>query len=89
MRVAADYFDGQTSRSLQVTLDEHEDLAILTGEIEQQCPLFQLRVSERLASQPRRVTFPDGAFLVIRENDAFVALLATTGHRDSTIVRMQ
>lgn len=89
MRVAADYFDGQISRSLQVTLDEHEDLAILTGEIERQCPLFQLRVSERLASQPRRVTFPDGTFLVIRENEAFVALLATTGHRDSTIVGMQ
>ena len=89
MSIAADYFDGQISRGFQVTLDVREDLAILTGEIERQCPLTQLRVSERLATQPRKVTFPDGAFLVVHDNAAFSALLATTGHHDSIIVRMQ
>ena len=89
MSVAAEYFDGRISRGFQVTLEVCDDLAVLHGAIERQCPLRELRVSERLARQPRKVTFPDGAFLVVHDNDAFVALLASTGHRDSAVVRMQ
>ena len=91
MSVAADYFDGRISRRFSVILSVDVDsaVALLTGDIERRCPLDQLRVSERLAHLPRKVTFPDGAFLVVHDNTAFGAMLAATGHRDSTVVRLQ
>lgn len=46
-------------------------------------------MSERLRNAPRKVTFPDGAYLEILDNHAFNTLLDMTGHRDSVVVRVQ
>src|SRR5207249_1872672 len=61
----------------------------IRGDAERQCPLSDLRVSERVARAARKVTFPDGAYLEIADNAAFNELLSNTGHQDSIVVRMQ
>jgi predicted Zn-dependent protease len=89
MMVPASYFDGKTSRRLAVSLKVQDGLAVVTGEVERQCPLVDLHVSERLRNASRKVTFPDGAYLEILDTPQFNSLLAATGHEDSFVVRMQ
>jgi Zn-dependent protease with chaperone function len=89
MHIPAYYFDGKTSRRMRVTLTVEAGMAIITGDLERQCPIAELRVSERTRNAARKVTFPDGAYLEILNNVAFNTLLDTTGHRDSFVVRLQ
>ena len=96
--VAAFYFDGKTSRRHAVTLEVIDGMARIYGSepnagdaapVERVCPIAQLRVSERLSRAARKVTYPDGAYLEIQDQAAFAALLDSTSHRDSLVVRMQ
>jgi Zn-dependent protease with chaperone function len=87
--VAALYFDGITSRKNTVALSVREGVAYLCGDAERNCPISQLRVSERVKHGARKVTFPDGAYLEILDTAAFDAMLGMTGHQDSLVVRMQ
>ncbi|QBP76663.1 M48 family metallopeptidase [Herbaspirillum huttiense] len=89
MTVSASYYDGKTSKRYQVTLDVSDGMAQVRGEVERDCPIAQLRVSERLNRAARKVSFPDGAYLEIIDGAAFSALLHETGHRDSLVVRLQ
>lgn len=89
MLVPAYYFDGKTSRRMSVTLAVHDSIAVITGDAQRQCPLSDLRVSERLGSATRKVTFPDGAYLEILDTRTFNMLLSRTGHEEPFIVRMQ
>lgn len=89
MTVPAFYFDGKTSRRLAVSLKVQDGLAVVTGEVQRECPLADLHVSERLRNASRKVTFPDGAYLEILDTTGFNTLLAATGHEDSFVVRMQ
>ena len=83
------YFDGRTSRLHRVTLSVDAGVATLAGDVQRSCALHALHVSERSAHAVRRVTFPDGASFEPDDRQAFDALLAQTGHRDSLVVRMQ
>jgi Zn-dependent protease with chaperone function len=87
--VAAHYFDGRTSRLHHVWLDVRDGSAVLEGDVQRSCPLPELRVSERSRHALRKVTFPDGAYLEVRDQPAFERLLARTGHHDTLIVRWQ
>lgn len=89
MGVQAVYFDGVTSRRHQVVLVVEDGVARLAGDIERACPLAELRVSETSRHGPRIVTFPDGAHLEIEDKAAFAQLLASTGHRETLIARLQ
>ncbi len=89
MTVSASYYDGKTSKRHQVTLAVSDGMAQVRGEVERDCPIAQLRVSERLNRAARKVSFPDGAYLEIIDGAAFSALLHDTGHRDSLVVRLQ
>lgn len=89
MSIPANYYDGKTSRRHAVTLSVNDGVFTLTGDAERQCALTELRVSERMKNAPRRVTFPDGAYAEILDNQGFNELLATTGFQDSTVVWMQ
>lgn len=89
MTIPAFYFDGKTSRRHVVTLSVQDKTAYVTGEIQRNASLAELRVSERFRNAPRKVTFPDGAYLEILDNDAFNALLRLTGHYDSIVVKLQ
>jgi len=89
MSVSAYYFNGKSSRRHAVTLEVNGQVAVLTGDVNRECPLAELRVSERLGHGQRKVSFPDGAYLEILDPAAFDALLQNTGHRDSLVVRLQ
>ncbi|MCA1323203.1 M48 family metallopeptidase [Herbaspirillum sp. alder98] len=87
--IAAWYFDGRSSRRHAVTLAVHDGVAVVSGEVERSCPINQLRVSERFNRAARKVSFADGAYLEVRDAENFSALLQATGHRDTTVVRIQ
>lgn len=89
MGVAANYYDGKTSRRMRVELAVQDGIASISGDVERHCPLGELRVSERVRNAMRKVTFPDGAYLEILDRHGFDALLHETGHRDSLVVRLQ
>nr|WP_245844890.1 M48 family metallopeptidase [Noviherbaspirillum humi] len=52
-------------------------------------PIRELRVSSKLGGAPRKVTFPDGAFLEIRDDAAFEDLLRSTGHAKMLTERLE
>ncbi|MYM68998.1 M48 family metalloprotease [Pseudoduganella sp. FT55W] len=87
--VAGSYFDGRTSRLYRVTLQVQDGVAQVRGECERDAPLGELRVSERSRHALRKVTFPDGAYLEVRDLAGMAALLHSTGHGDSWVVRIQ
>lgn len=89
MSVPAAYFDGKTSRRHQVILTVEGDVASISGEINRRCPLARLRVSEASQHGMRLVTFPDGAYLEIEDQQGFARMLAATGHTDSLVSRLQ
>lgn len=70
-------------------LSVEDGIATIAGDVQRSCAIDQLRVSERVRHAPRKITFPDDAYLEIQDTQAFDALLSATGHRDSTVVRMQ
>jgi Zn-dependent protease with chaperone function len=87
--VDASYFDGRSSRLHRVTLQVENGMALVRGEAERDSALGELRVSERSRHALRKVTFPDGAYLEIRDLAGIEALLQRTGHRDGWVVRIQ
>ena len=89
MGIPAFYFDGKTSRKLEVELSVEAGIAIIAGDMQRHCPVTELHVSERTRNAARKVTFPDGAYLEIQDNAAFNELLLQTGHQESLVVRMQ
>jgi len=89
-RVACDYLDGVTSARRSVTLRVEDAHAIVEGEgVLRREPLGRVRVSERMGSAPRLVSFPDGALCEVRDHDALDALLGATGFRESVVARAQ
>lgn len=89
MHIPAAYFDGKTSRRFTVELSVTAGMAFVTGDIQRDCPLNELRVSERVRNAARKVTFPDGAYLEVMDNAGFNQLLAETGYQDSLVVSLQ
>ena len=87
--VQASYFDGRSSRLHRVTLQVESGMALVRGEAERDSALGELRVSERSRHALRKVTFPDGAYLEIRDLAGIEAMLQQTGHSDSWVVRIQ
>ena len=87
--LAAVYFDGMTSRRHLVTLTVGDGIAHICGDVERECPLAALRVSEASRYGARIVTFPDNAYLEIEDRAAFDRLLSSTGHQASLVSRMQ
>jgi Zn-dependent protease with chaperone function len=88
--VPCDYLDGTTTRRRRVTLRVEDGHAVIEGEdISRREPLGRVRVSERMGSAPRLVSFPDGAFCEVRDHGALDALLGATGFRESFVVRIQ
>lgn len=87
--VAGLYFDGRTSRAHRAHLSVDAGVAHLSGEVERNCPLDQLHVSEPARHVARKITFPDEAYFEVQDAAAFDTLLGETGYRDSSVVRMQ
>jgi Zn-dependent protease with chaperone function len=52
-------------------------------------PFADVKVDEQLGAAPRRLRLKDGAFCEVRDLQALNTLLASTGHRDGWVDRMQ
>jgi hypothetical protein len=84
--VAGLYFDGRTSRAQEVVFSVDAGIATLAGEIDRQCPVDTLRVSQRVRHGVRRITFPDHATLETRDLAGLEAILAAHGFQDGWVV---
>lgn len=89
MGIPASYFDGKTSRRFAVELSVAAGTAFLQGDIQRDCPINELRVTERVHNAARKVTFPDGAYLEVLDNAQFNQLLVESGYQDSVVVSLQ
>ena len=80
MRVAAEYHDGQSSRSRAVTLDFTPVGVTLVGEgFKRFIALQEITVGARLGNLPREVRFADGGACAVADNEALEQALALAG----------
>lgn len=87
--ISADYFDGQSSRRVPVTLLIHRGILAVDGEeVRRSVRLKHMEVSEKLERAPRILHFPDGAYLEARDKQ-IDRLLRKNGYRDTWVVRWQ
>jgi Zn-dependent protease with chaperone function len=89
MGIPGFYFDGKSSRKHNVELTVQAGVAQLSGDREDSWPISDLRVSERTRHGARKVTFPDGAYLEVLDNQSFNDLLAASGHQELLVTRTQ
>lgn len=87
--INADYFDGQSSRRLPVTVLLHRGILAVSGEgVRRSVRLRQMDISEKLERAPRILRFADGAYLETRDA-AIDKLLRKNGYREPWVVRWQ
>jgi Zn-dependent protease with chaperone function len=88
--VPAAYYDGSSSRRRAVYLSVANGRFRLHGEgVEREGLLETLRVSERLGSAPRVITFDDGTHCEVSDLAGLGSLLEVGGYRESCVVRWQ
>jgi len=76
--ILARYFDGKSSDARQVSLelDAQGMLRVRGDGIEFSCPVAAVRVSERIGSSRRHLTFPDGSQCETGDNDGVDRMFA-------------
>lgn len=81
IRVAAAYYDGQTSarQAAEVLFDEAGEVRVSGDGLKLSFNYPELRISSRLGNTPRYVYLPDGARLEVADNDAVDAAIAKLG----------
>jgi len=87
--INARYFDGKTSRLHQVQFRVDDGTAYVTGDMSRVVPLRDLQISDRMRHAPRRITFPDGAYLECSDQGELDALFSASGVTDTLVVRLQ
>lgn len=86
----AAYFDGRSTRMRAVVLSVADGHLVIAGDqLDRRVPLAAVRVDEQLGRAPRRLRLGDGAFCEVRDAQGLAALLASMGHRDGHVDRMQ
>lgn len=88
--LAADYFDGRSTRPHAVTLTLGGGVLSVRGDsIQRDDPITVLRVSEPMGAAPRLISFSDGAHCEVRDHAGMAAMLESSGFRDGLVVRLQ
>lgn len=88
--VRANYSDGVSTRMCEVTLSVVSgDLQVTGGDVNFIVPLSRVKVDERLGRAPRKLRFETGSFCEVRDLEGLDALLASSGHRDGWVDRLQ
>jgi Zn-dependent protease with chaperone function len=86
----ANYYDGRSTRVRIVALSVvGRDLMIAGEDFNLRVPVSEVTVDERLGRAPRRLRLADAAFCEVRDLVGLDALLASMGHRDGWVDRMQ
>jgi Zn-dependent protease with chaperone function len=80
VRVAAAYYDGQTTASRAVMLSIEDGELLLHGEaLALRWPLTEVHISERLGNTPRLLTYSGGGHCEVNDQAGLVRLLAQAG----------
>lgn len=88
--LAADYFDGRSSRRQAVVLSIVDGTLRLDGDVAHRVePLSAVRVSEPMGDAPRTLRFADDAYCEVRDRSGLAAMLAAAGVGKSAMVRAQ
>ncbi|HEX5393716.1 MAG TPA: M48 family metallopeptidase [Rhodocyclaceae bacterium] len=88
--VGATYFDGRSSRRQEVRLSVEDGQLCVEGAFGRRCEsIGAVDISERLSRMPRTLRFADGAYCEVADHVALAALLASAGHRDTTVANIQ
>ena len=88
--VEAFYFDGRSAMRHAAMLEIRDGSVIVRyagGERREPCA--SVEVSESLAGAPRTLTFRDGAFCDVADDDALATMLAAAGYRRDPVDRWQ
>ena len=89
-QVSAAYFDGHTAASKTVRLSiDGADLLLRTDSAEWRWPLSEVRISERLGSTPRLLTFAGGGHCEVNAQIGLDKILAQTGTGRGWLDKMQ
>lgn len=84
--IAADYFDGRSSRRQAVTLRIAEGSVTVEGEFgRRSAQLAQTLIREDAGGGLSTIQFPDGALCEIHDRASFAAQLASAGQRPSAV----
>ena len=90
MTLEARYFDGRTTRLSTVDLSLADDHLVVAGDgIALRIPFAEVTVDEKLGRAARRLRFAGGAFCEVSDLAALDTLLASAGHRDGLVDRLQ
>lgn len=89
MSIAAFYFDGHTSRRHVVELSIDAGSVWISGAISRHCALADVEISERIRHAPRKLSFPNGAYVEVTDHDALNRMLAASGYTEPLVVGMQ
>lgn len=90
MSVAARYFDGRSAKAHPVYLTGAGSRLWIEGEgLQRIIAIAELDISEPLASAPRLLRLPDGAFCEVTDQGGLEQILEQAGHRSSLVVRAQ
>ena len=88
--IAADYFDGRSSRRQPVSLGVQGGMLVVEGEFgRRSAPLDQVEIDAGADAGPSTIRFADGALCEIRDGAAFVAMLDGAGQRGSVVTRAE
>lgn len=88
--IAADYFDGRSSRRQPVSLGVQGGVLVVEGEFgRRSATLDQVEIHPATETSPATVRFADGALCEIRDGAAFAAQLAGAGFAASIVTRAE
>jgi Zn-dependent protease with chaperone function len=90
LQVAAAFYDGRTAASVGVVLlAEGGDLVLRGADDDLRWPLDEVRISERLGSTPRLISFAGGGHCEVTDHAGLDALLASLGRRKGWLDSLQ
>ncbi len=88
--IAADYFDGRSSRRQPVTLGVQGRMLVVEGEFGRRtAPLDQVEIDTGADAGPSTIRFADGALCEIRDRGAFATELAGAGVAASVVTHAE
>jgi len=85
--VRAHYYDGQSARRHEVTLEVHSGVLHVHGEgVQFEVPISSVHLSEKLGSAPRLMHFPEGGHCEVVDHRSLEQMLLEAGRKPHSLV---
>lgn len=83
------YFDGRSTRAVEVRVRCDDTMLHLAGEVVASWPYAQLQISERIGRSQRRILLPEGAFIEVGDGPQWDGLAQTGGGHMGLLQRLE